>query len=56
MKTYNEVQEQIEKLENTIVELKKQSLLLRGSFMSDNIDNQIKMISEDIKTLKWVIS
>lgn len=56
MKNYNEVQEQIEKLEQVIVGLKKELTLNNSSFMSDKIKRQISMLESDIETLKWVVS
>lgn len=56
MKTYNEIQEQIEKLEQVIAGLKKELTLHNSSFMSDKIKRQISMLESDIETLKWVLS
>lgn len=56
MKTYNEIQEQIEKLEQVIAGLKKELTLHNSSFMSDKIKRQISMLESDIETLKWVMS
>ena len=56
MKTYNEIQEQIEKLEQVIAGLKKEFTLHNSSFMSDKIKRKISMLESDIETLKWVLS
>ena len=56
MKTYNQIQEQIEKLEQLIAGLKKELTQNNSSFMSDKIKRQISMLESDIQTLKWVIS
>ena len=56
MKTFNEVQEQIEKLEQVIVGLKKELTLFNSSYKSDKIKRQLSMFEFEIKTLKWVLS
>lgn len=56
MKTYNEIQEQIEKLEQVISGLKKELTLQNSVFMSDKIKRQISMLECDIETLRWVLS
>jgi hypothetical protein len=56
MKTSNEIQEQIDKLEQTIVGLKKELTLPISVFMSDKIKRQISMYESDIENLKWVLS
>jgi hypothetical protein len=55
MKTYNEIQEQIVKLEQVISFLKKELTSDVSVYMSEKIKRQISMLESDIKTLKWVI-
>jgi len=57
MKTYNEVQEQIEKLEKMLMELDEQIKQVgRYSPIGINMGKQYEQIENDIKTLKWVLS
>jgi hypothetical protein len=57
MKTYNEIQEQIEKLEKILIELDKQCFEAgRYSPIGINIGKQYNQIENDITTLKWVLS
>lgn len=57
MKTYNEVQEQIEKLEKMLIELDEQIKQVgRYSPIGINMGKQYEQIENDIKTLRWVLS
>jgi len=56
MKTYNEIQEQIEKLEKMLVELDKQIKQVGRFPIGINMSKQYEQIENDIKTLKWVLS
>jgi hypothetical protein len=56
MKTHNEIQEQIEKLKQLIVNLKKELTLMNSYFMSDKIKMQISIFQHEIETLNWVLS
>jgi hypothetical protein len=56
MKTYNEIQEQIEKLEKMLVELDKQIKQVGRFPIGINMSKQYEQIEKDIKTLKWVLS
>ncbi len=57
MKTYNEIQEQIEKLEKNLIELEIQiNETGRYTPIGFNMEKQYKQIENDIQTLKWVIS
>jgi len=57
MKTYNEVQKQIEKLEKMLIELDEQIKQV-GIYSPIGIDasKQYEQIENDIKVLKWVLS
>ena len=56
MKTYNEIQEQIEILEKMLVELDKQIKQVGKYPIGINMSKQYEQIEKDIKTLKWVLS
>lgn len=56
MKTYNEIQEQIEKLEKMLIELNLQiEKVGRYSHVGINMVKNYEQIECDIKTLKWVL-
>jgi ribosomal protein L9 len=56
-KTYNEIQEQIEKLEKMLVALDEQIKQVgRYSAIGINMGKQYEQIENDIKTLRWVLS
>ena len=57
MKTYNEIQEQIEKLEVMIKGIEKEMFPIPiQSPIFDNMSKQKGQLENDIKTLKWVLS
>lgn len=57
MKSYNEIQEQIQKLEKTLVRLES-DIKEAGTTtpLAKNIEREYKLIESDIKTLKWILS
>lgn len=57
MKSYNEIQEQLEKLEKTLVRLESE-IKEAGTTtpLAKNIEREYKIIESDIKTLKWILS
>lgn len=56
MKTYNEIQEQIEKLEKTLIGLDEQIKQVgKYSPIGINMGKQHEQIENDVKTLKWVL-
>jgi len=57
MKTYNDIQEQIEKLETMLIELAEQIKQVGiYSPIGINMGKQYEQIENDIKTLRWVLS
>lgn len=57
MKTYNEIQEQIEKLEQTVKGITKEMFSIPiQSPIFDKMSNQKEKLENDIRTLKWVLS
>jgi chaperonin cofactor prefoldin len=57
MKNYNEIQEQIEKLEAMIKGIEKDMFPIPiQSPMFANLSKQKEKLENDIKTLKWVLS
>lgn len=57
MKTYNDIQEQIEKLEIMLIEMDKEiSRVGRYSPIGVKMGDQYVQIENDIKTLNWVLS
>ncbi len=57
MKSYNEIQEQIEKLEKVLVEIDGQIKHVgRYSPIGINMGKQYEQIKNDIETLKWVLA
>jgi chaperonin cofactor prefoldin len=57
MKTYNEIQEQIEKLEVMIKGIEKEMFPIPiQSPIFANLSKQKEQLENDIKTLKWVLS
>jgi len=57
MKTYNEVQVQIEKLEKMLIEFDEQIKQVgRYSPIGINMREQYEQIENDIKTLRWLLS
>ena len=57
MKTYNEIQEQIEKLEVMVKCIEKEMFTIPiQSQIFANMSKQKEQLENDIKTLKWVLS
>ena len=56
MKSYNQIQEEIEKLEKTIEGLKKEFPIMEGNnnFPEGELDKK-ELLENDVKTLKWVL-
>lgn len=56
MKTYNEIQEQIEKIEVMIKGVEKEMFPIPiQSPMFENLSRQKKQLENDLRTLKWVL-
>jgi len=57
MKTYNEIQEQIEKLEVMVKGIEKEMFPIPiQSPIFTNMSKQKEQLENDIKTLNWVLS
>lgn len=58
MKTYNEIQEQIEKLEKILTDLLDEQINQAGRYspLGKNMEKQCAQLQNDISTLKWVLS
>jgi len=56
MKSYNQIQEEIEKLEKTIEGFKKEISDMGGhNYFAERVIEQKELLENDVKTLKWVL-